>query len=100
MSNIRLVIEHYCGQINSNNKACCAIHGEVTPSLHVYEDTESWHCFGECSDGGDAAKFIMLMEDCRFPEAVRIYKEITGDEETYAPKTQLNLEDIVGKHFD
>ena len=99
MSNIRAVLEHY-GSVFSGSKCCCVLHGEKTPSLQIYEDTESWHCFGECSDGGDAAKFIMEMEGCRFPEAVRIYQEITGDEETYAPKVQLNLEDIVGQHFD
>lgn len=99
MSNIRSVIEHYSGEF-SGVKCCCPIHTEKTPSLQIYEDTESWHCFGECSEGGDAATFIMRMEDCRFPEAVRIYQEITGDEETYAPKVQLNLEDIVGQTFN
>ena len=99
MSNIRSVLEHY-GAVFQGNKCCCLLHGEKTPSLQIYEDTESWHCFGECSEGGDAATFIMRMEDCRFPEAVRIYQEITGDGETYAPKMKLNLEDIVGQHFD
>ena len=70
MSNIRLVIEHYGGRINSSNKACCAIHGEVTPSLHVYDDTESWHCYGACGSGGDAIEFIRQVEGCSFKEAV------------------------------
>ena len=67
---IRSIIEHYCGDINSNNKACCAIHGEATPSLHVYEESESWHCFGACGEGGDAIEFIRKVEDCGFKEAV------------------------------
>ena len=71
MSYIQQVIEHYCGEVNSQNKACCAIHGEATPSLHVYEDSESWHCFGACSAGGDAIEFIKQMDECTFKEAVK-----------------------------
>lgn len=73
---IRTIIEHYCGDINSNNKACCAIHGEVTPSLHVYEESESWHCFGACAEGGDAIEFIRKVEDCGFKEAVSKMAEL------------------------
>ena len=57
MSYIQQVIEHYDG-VFSGNKCCCPIHTEKTPSLQIYEDTESWHCFGECSMGGDAIEFI------------------------------------------
>lgn len=70
MSHIQQVIEHYCGEVNSQKKACCAIHGEATPSLHVYEETESWHCFGACGSGGDAVEFIKQMEECSFKEAI------------------------------
>lgn len=97
MGFIRQVLEHYDAAF-TNDKCCCPIHGEKTPSLQLYEDTESWYCFGECGEGGDAATFIMRKEDCRFPVAVSIYQEITGDMDTY----QLNtvLEDVVGLHFD
>lgn len=95
---IRQIIEHYCGDINSNNKACCSIHGEATPSLHVYED--SYWCYGACNDGGDAAKFIMEMENCSFPKAVQIYESITGDTERYKREEVFNWEDLVGKEFN
>lgn len=99
ISNIRQVIEHYCGKSSNTshpNKVCCPIHGEVTPSLHIYDDTESWWCFGECGEGGDAAKLIMSIEGCRFPEAVKLYKEITNDDRY----TLSNMEDVVGQYFD
>lgn len=98
MSYIQQVIEHYCGEVNSQNKACCSIHGEATPSLHVYEDSDSWHCFGACSAGGDAIEFIKNIEGVNFPQAVRIYQEITGDCDTFVLNKEL--EEVVGKHFD
>lgn len=102
MSYIRKIIEHYCGDINSQNKACCAIHGEATPSLHVYDESESWHCFGGCSTGGDAIEFIRGVEECNFHEARTIYRQLTGDEDSFVLERELNqqLEDVVGKHFD
>lgn len=98
MSYIREVIEHYCGDVNSQNKACCSIHGESTPSLHVYDDTDSWHCFGACSSGGDAIEFIKKMEEVSFPQAVRIYQEITNDFDTFVLNREV--EDVMGKPFD
>lgn len=75
MSNIRAILEHY-GAVFQGNKCCCLLHGEKTPSLQIYEDTESWHCFGECGTGGDSIAFIRAMEDCSFPEAVTLMSEI------------------------
>lgn len=96
MSYIRTVLEHY-GSKFDGNKSCCCLHKENTPSLQIYDESESWWCFGACSDGGDAAKFIMEVEGCRFPQAVQIYEEITGDFDTYK---RNNVEDVVGLHFD
>ena len=97
MSYIQQVIEHFGGDFSSN-KCCCPIHGEKTPSLQIYEDTESWHCFGECSTGGDAIEFIKQMEGVNFPQAVRIYQEITDDFDTFVLNQEM--EDVVGKPFD
>lgn len=81
MSNIRDIIEHYCGEVNSSNKACCAIHGESTPSLHVYDEGERWHCYGSCGEGGDAIEFIRKIEECGFKEAVTIMAKLLEIEE-------------------
>lgn len=80
---IREVLEHYGAEINSSNKCCCPLHGERTPSLQIYEDTESWHCFGACSEGGDAIEFIRKHDDVGFKEAVSKLAEILeiGEEE-------------------
>jgi len=97
MSYIRQVLEHYGAEI-SGSKCCCLIHGEKTPSLQIYDETESYYCWGTCATGGDSIDFIRNMEGCSFIEAINIYKEITNDEETFKPK--LDLEDILGKPFD
>lgn len=75
MSNIRHVIEHYAGE-SKGDKVCCPIHGESTPSLHIYDDSESWHCFGSCGEGGDVVNFIRKIEECGFNEAVKKAAEI------------------------
>lgn len=80
MSNIRKIVEHYAGESRSD-KVCCPIHGESTPSLHIYEESDSWHCFGSCSNGGDAVEFIRKVEDCGFKEAVVKMAEILEVEE-------------------
>lgn len=74
MSNIRKVISHYTDF--SGEKLCCPIHGENTPSLQVYEDTNSWYCWGACSEGGDEIAFVKSIDGVDFPEAVKKVCEI------------------------
>lgn len=81
MSYIRSVVEHYGFEIK-NNKICCSFHNENTPSLVIYEDTDSFHCFG-CNEHGDFINFIQLSEEVGFKEAVNKASEIlniTGEE--------------------
>lgn len=74
MSNIRKVIEHYVDF--SGDKCCCPIHKENTPSLQVYEDTNSWYCWGACGEGGDEIAFVKSIDGVDFPEAVKKVCEI------------------------
>ena len=52
-------------------KARCPFHTERTPSFVVNPERGSWHCFGACSEGGDAIRFVMKMENQTFSEALR-----------------------------
>lgn len=97
MSYIRTVIEHYCSEV-SGDKVCCPVHHEATPSLQIYEDTNSYYCFGECGVGGDAIDFIQRVEKIGFIKALKKYQEITGDCDTY--KLETEWEDIMGLPFD
>lgn len=75
MSYIRQVLEHY-GSEFKGDKCCCLIHGENTPSLQVYEDTNSWYCWGACGEGGDEIAFVKSIDGVDFPEAVKKVCEI------------------------
>lgn len=97
MSNIRLVLDHYNVDLKSG-KCCCLFHEESTPSMQIYEDTDSAFCFGECSESFDCIDIIREKEKCGFQQAVRIYEEITGDTEKFSSKKEeIN---ILGLPFD
>ncbi|HXK60387.1 MAG TPA: DNA primase [Acidobacteriota bacterium] len=49
--------------------ALCPFHSEKTPSFWVSESKQIFKCFG-CGAGGDAYKFLMLMENLAFTDAV------------------------------
>src|SRR6202158_6594777 len=60
-----------------NFTALCPFHEEKSPSFAVHPTKQIYHCFG-CGKGGDVFKFVMEMEKCAFPEAIRIVAEKCG----------------------
>src|SRR5262249_54769606 len=60
-----------------NFRGLCPFHAEKTPSFNVHPVKQIYHCFG-CQQGGDVFKFVMEMEKCSFPEAIRIIAEKCG----------------------
>ena len=60
-----------------NFTGLCPFHGEKTPSFAVHPVKQIFHCFG-CGKGGDVFTFVMEMEKCQFPEAVRLVAEKCG----------------------
>lgn len=55
----------------------CPFHQEKTPSFSVSATKQMYYCFG-CHEGGDVFKFVMALERCEFPEAVRTVAEKCG----------------------
>ena len=55
----------------------CPFHQEKTPSFNVHPVRQIYHCFG-CGVGGDVFQFVMELEKCTFPEAVRTVAEKCG----------------------
>ena len=60
-----------------NFRGLCPFHAEKTPSFNVHPTKQIYHCFG-CGQGGDVFKFVMEMEKCGFPEAIRVVAEKCG----------------------
>ncbi|MDE5916750.1 MAG: DNA primase, partial [Oscillospiraceae bacterium] len=55
----------------------CPFHSEKTPSFHVYNDTQSFYCFG-CGAGGDVITFIKRIENLEYIEAIRLLAQRGG----------------------
>ncbi|MBO5495469.1 MAG: DNA primase, partial [Eubacterium sp.] len=55
----------------------CPFHNEKTPSFTVYNDTQSYYCFG-CGAGGGAINFIMRIENLDFTDAVKFLADRAG----------------------
>jgi DNA primase len=60
--------------------ALCPFHSEKTPSFWVSESKRIFKCFG-CGAGGDVFKFLTLMENLNFGEAVTRLAERQGRRE-------------------
>lgn len=60
-----------------NFTGLCPFHQEKTPSFAVHPVRQIYHCFG-CGAGGDVLKFVMEVDKCAFPEAVRTVAEKCG----------------------
>jgi DNA primase len=60
-----------------NFTGLCPFHQEKTPSFSVHPVKQMYYCFG-CHEGGDVFRFVMAMEKCEFPEAVRTIAEKCG----------------------
>ena len=60
-----------------NMKGLCPFHSEKTPSFTVYEDTQSFYCFG-CGAGGDVISFVMRQENLDYVSAVDFLAKRVG----------------------
>jgi DNA primase len=112
-SDIVRVISDYVSlkKRGANYMACCPFHSEKTPSFSVSQPKGLYKCFG-CGAGGSVFDFVMRIEGCQFPEAVRIVAEKSGipipavDETEDYKKTQhdrevvLHLNDLAARFFE
>jgi len=67
---IKQVLENYNIEI-INNKILCPIHEEATPSCVIYENTNTFHCFG-CGAGKSVIDLLMAIEKIDFVSACKI----------------------------
>ena len=75
-SDILSVVSGYVPMKKKGNRywGCCPFHQEKTPSFSVVPDKGFFYCFG-CHVGGNAFKFISLMENVSYFEAIRMQAE-------------------------
>jgi len=59
-------------------KGLCPFHADQDPSLTVNPDRNLWNCFG-CDKGGDAIRFVELIDGVDFKEAVG---RLSGEQQT------------------
>lgn len=77
-----------------NYKGLCPFHSEKTPSFIVSSKKQIFHCFG-CHMGGNIYSFVMKMEGCSFPQAVRFLAKRAGVSlPTHIPK-EISKKDIL-----
>ena len=79
MCDINLIISSYVEMkaVGANKRCCCPFHAEKTPSFFIYENTQSFYCFG-CGVGGDVITFIEKIENLSYVEAVKFLADRVG----------------------
>jgi DNA primase len=60
-------------------KGLCPFHAEKTPSFHVHEQRQFFHCFG-CGEKGDVFSFLTKIEQRSFMEVLRDLSQQAGVE--------------------
>ena len=71
---IETVLQHYGLRADSNSRISCPFHPDRTPSMQIYQQTNTAYCFSSnCKTHGksmDAIDFIMLKENISKHEAI------------------------------
>lgn len=83
---MREVVEFYGFEVNRGGYINCPFHSENTPSLRIYPGNRGFHCFG-CGAHGDVIKFVMLLFNLSFSQAVvrlssDFHLDLTAERET------------------
>jgi len=57
----------------------CPFHqNSRTPAFYIFPETQTWHCFGACAEGGDLFSYVMKKEGWDFKEALKNLAEKAG----------------------
>lgn len=68
---------------------CPFHHNTRTPAFYVFPESQTWRCFGACSDGGDVFTFVMKKNGWDFKEAlVELAKRANVPLEELRPRSE------------
>lgn len=69
---MRSVFNMFCPNIEPDRagRCPCPIHGGKKNSFKIYDDTNSFYCFA-CGSAGDPIKFVSLLEDISYGQAIQ-----------------------------
>jgi DNA primase (bacterial type) len=67
---MREALEHYEPRKVVRSFCSCPLHSEKTASFKIFDDTNSFYCFG-CGAGGDVIKFVSLLFKLNYSESMR-----------------------------
>ena len=104
------VLHHYGIKPDKNNQIKCPFHDDKTPSMKIYPETNTYHCFG-CGKTGDQIQFIQDYEktdtstssaQAKHQAILKAKSLINGTpvhQETYKPKNQKPMKENYLKQF-
>jgi len=67
-------------------KGLCPFHGEKTPSFHIHEPRQFFHCFG-CGEKGDVISFLVKIEQRPFMDVLTDLAGLAGVDLDVRPLT-------------
>ncbi len=73
----------------------CPFHNEKTPSFSVNSEKQFYYCFG-CGAAGNVFSFVMEMENCDFPEAM---KRLAENAHITLPEPEKNAQAIAAEQL-
>ena len=90
---IKTVLETYGLKPDKNQMLNCPFHEDKTPSMKIYEKTNTFHCFG-CGATGDQIEFIQKKEKITKHQAILKAKSLIPGAEPQkikTPNNQINM---------
>ncbi|MBW6480870.1 MAG: toprim domain-containing protein, partial [Bacteroidales bacterium] len=87
---IQTVLHHYGYKPDRNHMLRCPFHEDDKPSLKIYPQTDSFHCFG-CGKSGDVIEFCSLKEGSKHKgllKATALTGESKPEQKKPKPKNQ------------
>jgi DNA primase/ABC-type dipeptide/oligopeptide/nickel transport system ATPase component len=82
---ITAVLAHYGIQPARDSHIKCPFHEDDKPSMKIYTDTNTYHCFG-CGKTGDVIQFIQDKEQCSKHQAILKAKSMIPQAQAENPR--------------